>query len=629
MRHVLAQRAGTRGAEREPQASAQEARSGAERPTFISVADRIATIAGDNPAQIALCQGNERMSYGELNALASHLAWELSDLDVEAECPVAICIDRGFNHIVATLAVLRAGGAFVPIDPALPDARIGAILEESGIKIAVVSFEQASRFSGRGLSILSLPRRISVHTPPDLIGRCDAKSEDLAYVLYTSGSTGRPKGVEITHANLDNLISWHIETFGVTSADRASHIAGLGFDASIWEVWPYLCAGASVVIPDETTRRSADLLQQWLIEQQISIAFVPTPVAESLLRADWPPETTLRVLLTGGDALRVWPASLPFELVNNYGPTECTVVATSGTVASTDRSADLPTIGSAVANTSVHILDQNGKPVDEGEVGEIYIGGANVGRGYRNQPELTRERFVPDRFSSDANARLFRTGDLGSMREGGQIAFHGRIDDQVKVRGHRIETDEVAGALNRHPSIAQSLVIGRKHGANSQLVAYVVAKEPPPRPRELNDFLAGSLPHYAIPSMFVAVQALPLTENGKPDRAALPEPCVANLLRDTAFRAPASPSERRLAEIMSSLLGIDGIGADDNFFLMGGHSLLGSQLALRIRATFEVELSLRDVFETRTVSRLAERVERLLVEKLAQMSEEEAKRMVS
>jgi len=605
-------------------------RSTPVQPTeFASPADAIARIARAAPARIALRHREETLSYGELDTLADHLACELSDLDVEPEIPVGILIERGFSQVVATLAVMRAGGAFVPIDPALPDDRILRMLEDSGTRIVIASFENSARVSGHNRSVLSLPKRVMARSSSGILGCARTRGDDLAYILYTSGSTGEPKGVEITYANLANLINWHCEAFEVTAEDRASHLAGLGFDASIWEIWPYLSAGASVSIPDEDARLSPEYLQRWLLDEAITIAFVPTALAEILLRMPWPARTSLRILLTGGDTLRIWPDPLPFELINNYGPTECTVVATSGPVGTqTDR--ELPSLGRAIKGTRIHILDFKGAAVRAGDTGEICIGGPNVGRGYRNRPELTAERFIADRFSGESGARLYRSGDLGALLPNGELVFHGRIDQQLKIRGHRIEPDEVAAALNRHPSVVQSVVVGRGISGNAQLVAYVVGRAGADLgPDGLSGFLADELPHYAIPAMFVRLDRIPLTASGKPDRAALPEPTASNVLRDTPFRAPGSVSERRLAEIMASVLGIDTIGADDNFFSMGGHSLLGSQLAIRVRSAFEIELALRDVFETRTVARLAERVERLAVEKLARMSEEEAARLIS
>ena len=289
-----------------------------------------------------------------------------------------------------------------------------------------------------------------------------ARRENLAYVIYTSGSTGEPKGAEVTYGNLLNLIFWHRSAFGVTASDRASHLAGLGFDASVWEVWPYLTAGASVALVDETTRTSPDLLRRFIVDEKINVAFVPTALAEPMIAADWPADTALRFLLTGADTLHGRPrTSLPFTLVNNYGPTECTVVATSGPIEAVGDSQELPPIGMPIANTKIYLLDEKRQPVAAGEVGEIYIGGTGVGRGYRNRDTLTAERFLPDPFRPVPDARMYRTGDLGRLRQDNQIGFHGRVDNQEKIRGHRVEPEEIAAALNRHSQVMSCAVVAR------------------------------------------------------------------------------------------------------------------------------------------------------------------------
>jgi amino acid adenylation domain-containing protein len=455
---------------------------------------------------------------------------------------------------------------------------------------------------------------------------------NLGYLIYTSGSTGKPKGVELSFGNLLHLIAWHNEAFGVTAADRASCVAGLGFDAAIWEIWPYLAAGACVSLVDEASRTSADALRGWLVAEKISIAFVPTPLAERMITSRWPSDTRLRFLLTGGDTLHTAPvAGLPFAVVNNYGPTECTVVATSGVVKPVkDGEGALPSIGRPIAGTCIHILDEQGDPVSTGETGEIFIGGEGVGRGYHNRPDLTAERFVPDVLSPDhAGARLYRTGDVGRVLPNGEIAFHGRLDNQVKLRGHRVELGEISTTLNRHALVEQSAVIVRGAGTQMQIVAYVVPKpEARPAAADLRAFLASRLPEYMQPSTFVAVPSLPLSASGKLDPAGLPAPSSDNILVDVNYCAPGSPLEEELARVVGELLAIDHVGIHDNFFLLGGHSLLGTQLVLRARDTFGVDLTLRDLFQAQTIAKLAAKVEQRLVEHLEQMSDEEASRLL-
>jgi acyl-coenzyme A synthetase/AMP-(fatty) acid ligase/acyl carrier protein len=414
----------------------------------------------------------------------------------------------------------------------------------------------------------------------------------------------------------------------VAAQDRASHVAGLAFDAVVWELWPYLSAGASVVLADATARTSSELLREWLVAEGITISFVPAALAEPMLWAQWPRTTSLRYLLTGADTLHRYPvAGLPFQLVNNYGPTECTVVATSGMV-KVSCEVGKPSIGSAIANTQIYLLNENREPVKAGETGEIYIGGTSVARGYRNQPEMTADRFVKNPFGPAVDARLYRTGDLGSLLPDGQIAFHGRADNQEKIRGHRIEPDEIVSVLARHPKVSSAAVAGRGNACSRQLVAYVVTAGAGLRSSELREFLSKELPEYMIPSAFVRIAALPLTPNGKLDRAALPEPATENALDTTAYRAPESAIEVRIASILEELLKVERAGLDDNFFLLGGHSLLGTQLVLRVRERFGVMLTLRDLFTAQTVGSLSDEIERQLIAKLEAMSEEEAGAML-
>ena len=593
-----------------------------------SIAARIVEIADADPKRIALRAGEGLLTYAELVARASCLATRLKDLGIKEEVPVGICLPRSFDRIAAMLATWFAEGAFIPLDPEWPANRMRDILEEAGASVVVADVQN---------DLLNSPRQIAVPASDQFdhqsrfVSVPRGTESRLAYVIYTSGSTGKPKGVEITHANLSNLIAWHIDAFKVTSADRACSLSGLGFDANVWEIWPYLVAGASISLVDEESRTSARQLKSWLVREQVTIAFVPTPLAETMMREPWPSETALRRLLTGGDALHSRPLpELPFTVVNNYGPTECTVVATSSCVPPSTESIALPSIGKPIAGASVWILDPDGCPVPDGTVGELCIEGACVGRGYRGRPDLTSERFF--QFVSPAGKilRLYKTGDLGSLLPNGEIAFHGRLDTQTKVRGHRVETDEIATVLNRHHAVTQSAVTISGSAEQGQLTAYVVphANEKP-HASSMRDLLIRSLPEYMVPSRFILVDALPLTSNGKIDRTALPEPTEKNVLRDAPYRAPQTVTEERLATMMADLLGIEPIGADDNFFLLGGHSLLGSQLALRVREAFGANVTLRDVFRTQTVSRLAARIEELIVARLQSLTEEEAQKLAA
>jgi acyl-coenzyme A synthetase/AMP-(fatty) acid ligase/acyl carrier protein len=444
-------------------------------------------------------------------------------------------------------------------------------------------------------------------------------------VNYTSGSTGVPKGVEITHANLCQLIRWHRDTFRVTPQDRASHLAGLGFDAAVWEIWPHLCAGATVCLVDDAVRSSPELIQQWMIRERVTIAFVPTVHAAPMMAMEWPATTALRLLLTGGDVLHHAPAvQLPFDVVNNYGPTECTVVATSALIK--PGSHGTPPIGRPIAGASIYLLNEHGEQVPDGSTGEIYIGGSGVGRGYRNLPDSTKQSFLPDPFAGAPGARMYRTGDRGVRRPDGEIEFCGRLDRQMKIRGQRVELDEITSVLAHHPSVDFATVITNigERGEN-ELVAYVLPKNACVLTvHELQKHLLRSLPDYMIPTIFVRLHALPLSPNGKLDLTMLAKPTDANLLERTAAKAPATPIEEKLLAMVRELLKNGAVMAEDNFFLAGGHSLLGMQLVMRLRDTFGVDLTLQQLFEAPTVERLAVLVETMLIDVIDSMSDEEA-----
>jgi amino acid adenylation domain-containing protein len=594
------------------------------------VADLVMEAAKSSPEAIALSAGPHTMTFGDLAARSTRLASYLISLGAEPEVPVGLCLERSFDFIVSALAVLLSGAAYLPLDPTWPAARLRTILDDAQAPLLI------SRGSLANFAAGNATRTIDLDIAAGAIMRCDGLAQpvattrdQLAYIIYTSGSTGQPKGVEVSHGNLLNLIFWHRNTFGITARDRASHLAGVGFDAAVWEIWPHLTAGASLVLVDEQARTSADLLRDWLVKERITVAFVPTIFAEPMLAHSWPAGSALRYLLTGGEALHRHPSpGLPFTVVNNYGPTECTVVATSGVIpaagpAELARSLP-PSIGKPIAHTQIRILDGQGSPIAPGQVGEIYIAGSGVARGYRNLPEATAERFLPDTLNPIPGSRMYRTCDLGCFLGDGQIAFRGRVDTQEQIHGYRVEPDEIVCALNRHPSVAGSAVVARGQGSAKSLVAYVVPRENTTLTASgLREFLSATLPHYMVPSTFVKLSALPSNSNGKLDRGALPEAGAENRIDDAGYRAPSTPTEERLVQILAAVLGVDRVGADDNFFLLGFHSLLATQVATRVYERFGVQLSLRHLFEAKTVTRLAAEVDRQLIEKLNSMSDEE------
>jgi amino acid adenylation domain-containing protein len=599
-------------------------------PRHLSVAELVAAQAAATPNAIALMARGESITYGELDKRANQLANYLIALGVGPETIVGLCLDRSPESVMCALAVLKAGGAYLPLDPAYPSERVLFMLNDARPRVLIAPTELAEKFSEGPWKVVSIDRDREIENYSTGLPANQAMPESLAYVIYTSGSTGRPKGVEITQASLLNLVSWHRREFQVTRQDRASHLASVGFDAAVWEVWPYLTAGASLHLPDEVTRVSPERLRDWLVTNEITISFLPTALAERAMTLEWPANTALRLLLTGADTLHRYPTgNLPFELVNNYGPTECTVVATSGRVQT--GAGGLPTIGRAIDNTQVYILDEKLQRVPTGAPGELCIGGVGVARGYLNRPEQTSKQFVSNPFSAEPSARLYRTGDLARYLDDGEIAYLGRIDEQIKILGHRIEPNEIEAVLDRHAAIASSVVIARgAAGEEKRLAAYLVmSRGTTPAAADLRGFLQSELPDYMLPSVFVRLPAMPLTANGKVDRLALPEPNAENTLRDEEFIRPRTPIEQRLAATLCSLLNLSEVSVNDNFFLLGGHSLLGTQLIVKIRGTFGVDLALRTLFDAPTIAELSAAIEQQIFAKVENMSEEEARRLLA
>lgn len=585
------------------------------------------------PDALAVVYKDKRLTYSELNRRANRVAHYLRGRGVRPEVLVGICLNRSVETVVGCLGILKAGGAYVPLDPAYPLERLSFLLEDSGVSLLITQQPVVEDLPSNAVEVVSLDcNGPNLEEQPAENCESAATAENLAYVIYTSGSTGRPKGVEITHGSLLNLVRWHQTAFEVTPDDRASLLASVGFDATVWETWPYLSAGASLHLPDEVTRVSPEQLRDWLVNNEITISFLPTVLAERIMDLDWPASTTLRILLTGAETLRHYPSTkLPFRLVNNYGPTECTVVATSGFILPGVCADALPTIGRPIANTQVYILDERLQQVPAGMVGELHIGGAGVARGYLHQPDLTAERFIRDPFSDELSARLYKTGDLARYASNGEIAYLGRIDDQIKIMGYRIEPNEIVAVLDRHPLVQTSVLVAREdtHG-EKHLVAYVVLNsESQPSASDLRTFLGNELPEYMVPAVFVQLAALPLTENGKIDRGALPAPDSENTLRDQAFTAPRTIVEERLGTILCSLLELDQVSVHDNFFFLGGHSLLGTQLIAQIRSRFGVEVALRTLFDTPTIAELSSEIERLILARVESMNEDEVQRLLA
>jgi len=560
------------------------------------------------PDAVAVVFAEGQLTYRELNCRANQLAHYLQSLGVGPEDLVGISVERSLEMVVGLLGILKAGGAYVPIDPAYPRERLNYILSDSDVPVLLTQSKLLEKLPS------SLDRVVLLDADWQAIASCPqdnptnkATPNNLAYVIYTSGSTGRPKGVLIPHSGLLNLVFWHQINFAIASSDRSTQIAGTAFDASVWELWPYLTAGATIYMGTDETILDPDKLRDWLLLKQITITFVPTALAEKLLSLDWPENMALRIMLTGGDRLSRFPEdSIPFKLVNNYGPTENTVVTTSGLITSDDRDVLSPHIGRPIANTVVYILDDRLQPVPIGVAGEMHIGGAGLARGYLNRPNLTAEKFIPNPFSNEPGSRLYKTGDKGRYKPDGNIEFLGRIDNQVKIRGFRIELGEIEVTLAQHPDVLQVVAIAREDNpGDKRLVAYIVGNKELTI-SNLRDFLKSKLPDYMVPSAFVILEAMPLTPNGKVDRRALPVPDASSFTNEASFVAPRNSVELQLTEIWSEVLGISPIGVRDNFIELGGHSLLAIKIMGLVRSRLQVELPLNRLFEFPTVAELAD-----------------------
>ncbi len=612
-------------------------------PRTACVHTLVESCASRMPDRVAISDPTLTLTYAELNRAADALARRLRDSSVGAETLVAVCMERSVEMVVAWLAVWKAGGAFVPLDPHYPPERLAFQLGDSAAPVVLtqrrllprlpastamtIAFDAADcRAAAQEVPATDQPRRRSGRPPAP---------ENLAYIIYTSGSTGQPKGVQIEHRSVMNLIGWHQREFGVTAGDRATHLASPAFDASIWEIWPYLACGASVHLPDEETRIAPAQLWRWLARQQITIAFLPTPVLEAAMNEPWPDAMALRALLTGGDQLkRRPPANFPCRLINNYGPTENTVVSTAGLVESRDD-AQAPSIGRPIDNTYVHILDRELRLVPEGVPGELHVGGENLARGYLNRPALDAEKFVPDPLAgSGAPAagrvpRLYRTGDLVRWTERGEIEYLGRIDGQVKIRGCRIELGEIEAALHAHPAVREALVLACPDGRGEpQLVGYVIPaasdSESADEPVEnrlpggnagalaaaLGEWLRAKLPGYMVPAAVVPLPGWPLTPNGKIDRRVLPRPESGAGAGRKMHAPPVGATEETIARIFSEILGRSPIGRDDNFFELGGHSLQAAQAVTRLNRALQATLSVRTLFDQPTTAMLADELGR-------------------
>ncbi|MCW7550116.1 amino acid adenylation domain-containing protein [Photorhabdus sp. APURE] len=557
------------------------------------------------PDATALVCEERSLSYAELNADANRLAYQLIALGVAPDQRVAICVASSPARIVALLAVLKAGGAYVPLDPAYPGERLIHILTDAEPIILLADSVGRSALGEQMLVGQTVIDPNSLPDQPDNNPQLSTlTSRHLAYVIYTSGSTGTPKGVMVEHRGLVNLIQDKIDRFDICPASRMLQFASFGFDAGVWEMMMALCGGAALVIPDEAVRQDPHRLWHYLQEQSVTHACL-TP---ALLRdgADLPAITIKPTLILGGEA----PSAALLKALHNkatvfnaYGPTEITVCATSWRCPPDYADVLIP-IGRPTANTCLYLLNALGQPVPLGAVGELYIGGVGVARGYLNRSELTDERFLTDMFSEIAGARMYRTGDLVRYLPDGNLVFVGRNDQQIKIRGFRIEPGEIEVRLTEYPGVREALVLALGDGQDKRLVAYVAAAEDDGLVNSLREHLSGLLPDYMVPAAFVRLDTFPLTPNGKLDRRALPAPGEEAFARQI-YAAPQGETETVLADIWRELLGIEQISRYDSFFALGGHSLLAVRMVERLR-NLGLTLAVRDLFQSPVLSELAQ-----------------------
>ncbi|WP_146192724.1 non-ribosomal peptide synthetase, partial [Streptomyces sp. A244] len=583
----------------------------------------IAGRAVATPDAVAVVSGEETVTYSALMDRANRLAHHLRDLGVGTECPVALCLERGPDMVAAVLAVWQAGAAYVPLDPGYPADRLAFMLADSGAGTLVGHRRVAADVAAGGTldTVVWLDdpdTRAALAARPASSPGVAVHPQQLAYVIYTSGSTGRPKGVQITHGGVVNRISWMQDQHLLTAADRVLHKTPLTFDASVWELlWP-LSNGAELVLAAPGRQGDLDYLVELIESARITVVqFVPS-LFKLFVSHAWPSSlSALRMVFCGGEALsaadvtRFYARNATALVANLYGPTENTIDAASTVCPRLDGTSDwspggLVPIGLPLTNVRLMVLDERLKPVPVGIAGELYIAGASLARGYGHRPALTAERFVADPYAGDGS-RAYRSGDQVRWRADGRLEFLSRIDQQVKVRGFRIEPGEIEEALAGHPQVRSAVVTAWGEDEHRRLVAYLVPADHAdgmPAVAELREHLRRSVPEFMVPSVFVELADLPLAPNGKLDRAALPEPEQGRPEADTSA-APTGAVEELLAGIWTSVLGIDRVGAEDNFFELGGHSLLATRVISRIRNVLGAEVPLAALFDQPTVRGLA------------------------
>ncbi len=576
-----------------------------EYPDNVALQQLIEDQVERTPDAVAVSFKDENVTYAELNARANQLAARLRSLGVTANTLVGVCLERSIDVLIAPLAILKAGGAYLPLDPDHPDDRIGPIVEDAGIEILIGRRALAVRLPKFRGKFVFLDWE-ALERYPKTNHEVAVSGSDLAYVIYTSGSTGKPKGVMIPRRALNNLL-WSLRGwYQFSSQDVLLALTTMAFDISGIDLWLPLMVGARILMIDRATAMHARLLQDTIHREGVTFLQCTPAIWKLLIDSGWPGEANMQAV-SGGEAM---PNDLARKLLprvrrlwNMYGPTETTIWSTGYKFSGPD---DPVLIGRPVANTQVYILDEQLVPVPIGVPGELYIGGDGLADGYLHKPQLTADRFVANPFSKRPGDRLYKTGDLARYRSDGNIECLGRNDDQIKLRGYRIEPEEIRTALLRHPSVRDAIAVLEASAAGeSRIVAYLISEtSPPPRGSELRAFLRRSLPGYMIPASFAFLESFPLNGNGKIDRRALPQ--QKTLSPEIAGRdAPADAVESRLRNVFRSVLGLNDIGVNEDFFDLGGHSLMAARLFSDINICFKLDLPLATLFHAPTVRSLA------------------------
>lgn len=572
------------------------------------------------PHAVAIVFEDQQLTYHDLNARANRLAHSLRKYGTGPDVLVAICVERSIDMIVGLLGILKAGGAYVPLDPAYPDERLAFMLDDSGAKILVTQSALASRFSQADVQVLNIdfehewPVQEIDDNLPSL-----SSSNTAAYMIYTSGSTGKPKGVVVTHANVLHLFEATQPLYHFNQSDVWTLFHSYAFDFSVWELWGALLYGGQLIIVPYLTSRSPAAFWELLRARQVTVLNqTPSAFRQLIANVSLSDSHRLRLVIFGGEALepqalKPWFDSYGEEqpqLFNMYGITETTVHVTQQLL-TTERCAQPScVIGQPIYGLQLHIIDANMQLVPMLCPGELYVGGGNLARGYFNRPALTAERFVSHPFGDVAGGRLYKTGDAGRRLPDGQIEYLGRLDHQVKIRGFRIELGEIESVLAEHPHVREAVVIADENA--ERLTVYVVSDSEPDAV-ELRRYVAKRLPAHMVPASFVRLQELPLTRNGKIDRAALPAAETSMSTTEEDYVAARTPLEELLCGIWIELLSVARVGIYDNFFQLGGHSLLATRVLARVREAFEVEIPLRSIFESPTVAALAEQIQLAIV----------------